>query len=87
MVAVADTGIGIPPDALHVIAEPFRQADNSISRRFGGTGLGLSISRNLMELHGGSLTIDSTVGEGTTVTILFPPVRVLAKEATAEQAL
>ena len=85
-VAVADTGIGIAPEALHIIAEPFRQADNSISRRFGGTGLGLSISRNLMELHGGSLTIDSTVGEGTTVTILFPPARVLAEEATAEAA-
>ena len=76
-VAVADTGIGIAPAALRTIAEPFQQADNSISRRFGGTGLGLAISRNLMELHGGTLAVASAVGRGTTVTVRFPAERVV----------
>ena len=83
-ITVADTGIGIAPEALNLIAEPFHQADNSISRRFGGTGLGLSISRNLVELHGGTLSIDSAVGEGTTVTVLFPAERVVTDETVAE---
>ncbi|WP_431855065.1 PAS domain S-box protein [Azospirillum sp.] len=82
---VADTGIGIAPEALETIAEPFQQADNSISRRFGGTGLGLAISRNLMELHGGSLNIVSEPGRGTTVTVRFPAERVV-REAQMEAA-
>jgi PAS domain S-box-containing protein len=76
-VTVTDTGIGIAPAALLHIAEPFQQADNTISRRFGGTGLGLAISRNLMELHGGTLTVASAIGHGTTVTASFPPERVV----------
>ena len=83
-IAVTDTGIGIEPEALDVITEPFQQADNSISRRFGGTGLGLAICRNLMELHGGTLAIDSTVGQGTTVTARFPAERVVRKERVLE---
>ncbi|WP_448190380.1 PAS domain S-box protein [Azospirillum sp. sgz301742] len=75
-IVVADTGIGIDPAALQTIAKPFQQADNTISRRFGGTGLGLAISCNLMELHGGTLSIASTVGRGTTVTVRFPRERV-----------
>ncbi|WP_029010321.1 PAS domain-containing protein [Azospirillum halopraeferens] len=78
-VTVADTGIGIGAEALRHVTEPFQQADASITRRFGGTGLGLAISRNLMELHGGRLTIASTPGEGTTVTMHFPPDRVMAE--------
>ncbi|HYH37774.1 MAG TPA: PAS domain S-box protein [Azospirillum sp.] len=78
--AIADTGIGIAPEALATITEPFQQADNSISRRFGGTGLGLAISRNLMELHGGSLSIASEPGRGTTVTVRFPAERVVREE-------
>ncbi|MGQ9368708.1 PAS domain-containing protein [Azospirillum sp. ST 5-10] len=80
-VTVADTGIGIEPEALPRLTEPFQQADTSISRRFGGTGLGLAISRNLMELHGGRLTIASTAGAGTTVSMHFPPERTLAEAA------
>ncbi len=76
VVTVRDTGIGIAPDALATIAEPFQQADSSIARRFGGSGLGLSISRNLIDLHGGTLTIDSDLDRGTTVRILFPAARV-----------
>ena len=75
-IAVRDTGIGIPADALARILEPFQQADSSIPGRFGGTGLGLSICRDLMGLHGGSLSIASEPGRGTTVTIRFPADRV-----------
>ena len=74
-IAVADTGIGIPADALPRIAQPFQQVDNSIARRFGGTGLGLAISRNLMELHGGRLLIESVEGRGTVATAIFPVER------------
>ncbi|MDR6775062.1 ATP-binding protein [Azospirillum sp. BE72] len=75
-IAVCDTGIGIPADALARILEPFQQADSSIPGRFGGTGLGLSICRDLMALHGGSLSIDSEPGCGTVVTVRFPAGRV-----------
>jgi signal transduction histidine kinase len=74
-ITVRDTGIGIAADALARILEPFQQADSSISGRFGGTGLGLSICRDLMALHGGSLSIDSEPGLGTAATIRFPADR------------
>ncbi|HEY0838361.1 MAG TPA: ATP-binding protein, partial [Azospirillum sp.] len=79
-VTVADTGIGIDPEALDTITEPFQQADATISRRFGGTGLGLAISRELAELHGGILTLTSTPGRGTVVTVSFPSERVVVLE-------
>ncbi|AWK87802.1 PAS domain S-box protein [Azospirillum thermophilum] len=82
-VTVTDTGIGIAADALPRLAQPFQQADSSITRRFGGTGLGLSISRSLMELHGGSLEIASVEDEGTTVTLLFPAERLSGRKAAA----
>ena len=77
-VVVTDTGIGMDETALRHVFEPFRQADHSISRRFGGTGLGLAISRRLMELHDGALTADSAPEQGTTVRIVFPRERVVA---------
>ena len=73
---VADTGIGIAPDKMAELGEPFHQADASIRRRFGGTGLGLAISRKLVALHGGRLEITSRLGHGTTVRAIFPPERV-----------
>jgi signal transduction histidine kinase/ActR/RegA family two-component response regulator len=65
--SVSDTGIGIPADKLSSIFDPFSQADNSATRRYGGTGLGLAICRNLVELMGGKLSATSTPNKGTTV--------------------
>jgi len=65
-VEVSDTGIGIDPDELTRLFEPFTQADTSTTRRFGGTGLGLAISVRLVEMMGGELTADSRRGHGST---------------------
>jgi len=62
---VIDTGMGMNPDFLEQIFSPFTQANASINRRFGGTGLGLNLSHNLVTLMGGSLNVDSTLGEGS----------------------
>jgi len=63
---VIDSGIGIDPDRVDAIFEPFTQADSSVSRNFGGTGLGTTICKNLIELMGGEIGIQSTPGIGTT---------------------
>jgi len=63
---VADTGTGIPADRLQAIFEPFTQADSSVSRSYGGTGLGTTICKNLVELMGGQIGVQSTPGVGTT---------------------
>ena len=69
---VSDTGLGIPPDELASIFEPFAQADLATARRFGGTGLGLSITRQLCGLMGGRVTVESTPGVGSTFEIRLP---------------
>lgn len=72
LITVADTGIGIPPDKLQLIMEPFTQADETFTRKFGGVGLGLSIARNLLVQMNGVITIDSVPEQGTTVRLRFP---------------
>lgn len=72
---VRDTGVGMKPEQIPIALEVFGQVDGRLSRKYEGTGLGLPLSRRLAELHGGSLTLESTPGEGTTVTIRFPADR------------
>jgi cell cycle sensor histidine kinase DivJ len=69
---VADTGVGIPPEALSSIGNPFFQVDNGLDRKHEGAGLGLSVVKGLVELHGGATRIESRVGEGTRVTVRMP---------------
>ncbi len=72
VVEVTDTGIGIPEEAITLIFEEFRQADDSTTRPYGGTGLGLAITRHLAQLLGGGLAVRSTFGEGSTFSVTLP---------------
>jgi signal transduction histidine kinase len=82
-VVIADTGIGIAAEDIPLVLEPFGQVDSQLSRKYSGTGLGLPLSVRLMQLHAGTLEIESEIGAGTTVTIAFPADRVLADSPSA----
>jgi signal transduction histidine kinase len=77
LVRVSDTGIGIAQENLDRVFEPFTQIDSGLERRYEGTGLSLYISRAVVEAHGGTLTLRSELGKGTTVEIRLPAARVI----------
>jgi two-component system, sensor histidine kinase ChiS len=76
---ICDTGIGIPENKLQDIFEAFQQVDGDLERHYGGTGLGLTISKQLVELHGGILTVESTQGQGSTFCFTLPYEKDLQK--------
>ena len=78
VIQVADDGIGMPQGDIAHVLKPFGQAESGMRRHHQGTGLGLPLSKSLIELHGGSLDLQSELGEGTTVTIHLPAERVIS---------
>ncbi|MCH6587977.1 MAG: hypothetical protein IH805_06655, partial [Proteobacteria bacterium] len=80
---IIDTGIGIAAEDIPKALSRFGQVDGDLNRQYEGTGLGLPLTKALVELHGGSLTIDSVLGVGTTVTVVIPSERVLDRARSA----
>ena len=72
VISVKDTGVGIPEDSVGHVFERFFRVDKARSRKSGGSGLGLSIVRNMVERNGGSIAVESTVGQGSIFTVMFP---------------
>jgi signal transduction histidine kinase len=77
-IEVTDTGIGMAPSDIPKALERFGQIDSGLNRRYDGTGLGLPLSKRLVDLHGGTLEIESTMGVGTTVTVMLPRERIIS---------
>ena len=84
---IQDTGIGMNPEQLGRLFAPFDQGDSSINRRFGGTGLGLSIVKNLIDLMGGNIEVDSRVSEGSRFRIRLPLEADLSKEKSGTEKM
>ncbi|HET6370212.1 MAG TPA: ATP-binding protein, partial [Nitrospiria bacterium] len=72
LIRISDTGIGIPPEAIKSIFEPFHQVDSSYTRDYPGTGLGLPIAKSLVDLLGGTIQVESIVGKGSVFTVILP---------------
>jgi signal transduction histidine kinase len=72
---VVDTGIGISPERLSEIFEPYHQLDGSSTRHYGGIGLGLALAKKIIEAHGSKVEVTSEVGKGTSIQILLPLIR------------
>ncbi len=79
LVEIADTGIGMTPEEVSIAFQAFVQVDNSLARRYEGTGIGLPLTKRLIELQGGTISIESVKGSGTTVVLRFPCNRVAAR--------
>ena len=84
--AIRDTGVGIAPEAMGRLFKRFSQADSSITRQYGGSGLGLAISKQLVEMMGGGIGVESVPGEGTTFHFTLPLVAVAAGAKEADRA-
>ncbi|MCR6632284.1 MAG: ATP-binding protein [Magnetospirillum sp.] len=74
-IVIEDDGVGIAPQDIPLVLQPFGQVENTLSPKHEGTGLGLPLAKGFMELHGGTLALESEVGKGTRVTLIFPPDR------------
>jgi len=91
IISVADSGVGIPPDKIGLIFEPFTQADASTTRAAGGTGLGLSITSSFVEMHNGRIWVESELGKGSTFYMALPiagpslPEKKVEKQAESEE--
>ena len=86
ILAVRDTGVGIAEADIERVLEPFVQADTTLNRRQEGTGLGLALVKSMIEIHGGRLQLESSLGNGTAAELVFPPERIsAAREDTAAE--
>jgi len=86
VIAIEDTGIGIAAEDIAKALKRFGQIDSPLQRKHEGTGLGLPLTKSMVELHGGRLTLDSTLGIGTKVTVWLPPERILPPAETSAAA-
>jgi len=85
-IEVKDSGIGIPADKWHLLFRPFQQVDSSLSRRHEGTGLGLALTKRLAELHGGTISLQSIEGVGSTFRVWLPATENLSPDAQSDRA-
>ena len=74
-ISVVDSGVGIAPEDIDKALAPFGQIDSGLDRKYEGTGLGLPLTKSLVEAHGGTLTLESSLGVGTTIKVRFPGER------------